>query len=178
MSRGSRGSGQEGTTGRVLVDASGLIALARIGRLELLGHLLGTVHVTRSVLSEVTEPDEPGADRIERLVEAGDIRVVEDDEAPEPLLDLGLGPGEASLIAASGPDDHVILDDRNARRAAQARGIRFTGLLGLLVAGVRGGYLDATEGISVLRALARSDFRMTVELYDWARERMEQTGQG
>lgn len=163
----------------MLLDASGLIALARIGRLQILPTVVGRVHVTRAVLAEATEPDEPGAGAILDLVDEGSITLIETadkdegEEAVQALTELGLGPGEASLIAACTEQDTLVLDDGNARRAARARGLRLTGLLGLLVAAVERGRLPRDEGIDTLRALARSDFRMTVELYDWARERME-----
>ncbi len=161
----------------MLVDASGLIALARIGRLQILPTVVGRVHVTRAVLAEATEPDEPGAGAILDLVNEGIITVIDppdtDEGDPEGLTELGLGPGEASLIVACREKDTLVLDDGNARRAARARGRRLTGLLGLLVAAVEQGRLTRDTGLGTLRALARSDFRMTVELYDWARERME-----
>lgn len=163
----------------MLVDASGLIAMARIGQADLLPELVGPLHTTPTVLSEATEPDEPGAHRIEELVDRGDLALVEaphadtGTDATEQLAALGLGPGEASLIAACKPRDTLVLDDANARRVAQARGLPFTGLLGLLVAAVDRGRLSPARGLAIVRALARSDFRMTVELYDWAREEME-----
>lgn len=158
---------------RVLVDTSALIAMSRIGELDLLADLLDRFHVTPAVFSEATEPDEPGASSITALEAEGSLVLLESQEVPEKLLELGLGPGEASLIAACRPEDRLVLDDANARRVAQARELRFTGLLGLMVTAVETGNLSTKRGLGVLKALARSDFRMTVEMYDWARERMK-----
>lgn len=152
--------------------------MVRIGELDLLGALLGRFHVTPAVLSEATEPDEPGASSITELAEEGPMVILENREVPGDLLDLGLGPGEASLIAACRPEDRIVLDDLNARRVARARELRYTGLLGLLVTAVETDRLPAERGIDLLKALSRSDFRMTVDLYDWARERMEGSAPG
>lgn len=160
----------------MLVDASGLIAMARIGQLDLLVELAGPPHTTPTVLAEATEPDEPGASEIDQLADDGGIVQVDgpdDDKVLGDLVDLGLGPGEASLVAVDRSEDLLVVDDANARQAARSRGLPFTGLLGLLVAAADRGRLAPGRGLKVLKALARSDFRMTVELYDWAREQME-----
>ncbi len=46
---------------------------------------------------------------------------------------LGRGEREAIALALTKPDPLVILDDRSARREAQRLGIRFTGVLGIML---------------------------------------------
>jgi hypothetical protein len=88
----------------------------------------------------------------------------------------GLGPGESSTILAATKLDVLILDDRAARLDAKARGLRVTGLLGLLVRGARSRRIEAREAVATLEALAKGPFRMTAELYAWARTELENTG--
>lgn len=157
--------------GRVLVDASTLIALARIGELELLTELVGRVHVTPQVATECLVEGQPAVKTLEAFLKGPSAAVIKESDVPT-ADELGLGPGESSLFTAHQPGDSLVLDERNARALALARGIRHTGLLGLLVQGVEEGLLAASRGIEILEKLARGDFRMTVELYDWARGRM------
>lgn len=165
---------------RVLADASTLIAMAQIGELEVLRDLLGEVHVTEAVEDELVDPAYPDGRALRGALEAGWVRVVGTGGGPgatdeEDQDARGLSAGEASVIAEAGPDDLAVLDDLVARRVADVAGVRYTGLLGLLVAGVRHGRMGASRGLDILGKLARSDFRMTVELYDWARVAMEET---
>lgn len=135
--------------------------------------------------AEADAPGQPGTDALRAAREAGWIRIV---EAPGTRREPGdrdrpgdppaaappaLGLGEASLFEAARPDDRLVLDDPNARRFAEARGLAYVGLVGLLVRAVEEDVVPADRGLSVLSGLARSDVRMSVELYDWARERIE-----
>lgn len=159
--------------GRVLVDASSLIALTNIGALDLLKRLFGTIHTTPVVQEEVVVGDQPGhtalAATFDDSIITHDAPKVPDD----PLPRLGLGPGETSLLHLARDADLLLIDDRNARRYADVHGLRRKGLLGLLVTAVTRGRLDPDEGLQLLRRLAESDFRMTIELYQWAIGRIE-----
>lgn len=166
---------------RKLVDASTLIALARIGELGVIHRILAAIHLTPQVVKELDSPETPEQVPLEGFLDGPGVRVVEDPLQAEGTTEadlhefegLGLGEGEASLFLVHEPGDVLIIDDQNARRLAQVRGIRRTGLLGLLVAAVERGRIDAAHGFAVLRKLSQSDFRMTVALYDWARSRIE-----
>src|SRR2546428_1944039 len=77
---------------------------------------------------------------------------------------LGLGIGEASLFETP-KGDRLILDEIPARTVAEAEGGEYTGLLGLLLAGVEAGAIPAPRARGVLEKLARSSFRMSADLY-------------
>jgi uncharacterized protein len=151
---------------RVLCDASTLIALAAAGRLDFLPRVLGPVHITAAVADEVAQG--PGASSVKPALEAGWLKLL---EGKGPSLP-GLGDGESSLIAAARPSDLLVLDDRAARLEAKARGLKVTGLLGVLVHGRETGALGKEEAVAALTALAKGDFRMTAELYAWAMGRL------
>jgi predicted nucleic acid-binding protein len=78
--------------------------------------------------------------------------------------------GEASLLLAARCEDRLILDEPSARRFAESMGLRFTGLIGLLVAAVKTKRLEKGEVVDVLNKLARSDFRISSDLLLWAEE--------
>lgn len=155
---------------RTLADASSLIALAEVGELDLLRDALGEVTVPETVLDEAVAPDTAGADALRDAVDAGWIEVLPDPDQEGTADPLGLDPGEASLFQLAQPGDALLLDEREARRFADASGFPYTGVLGLVVGAVRAGRVGPERGSAVVRKLARSDFRMTTALYDWALE--------
>ncbi len=83
------------------------------------------------------------------------------------LRKYGLDLGEASLFLAAEPDDRLIFDE--------AKGLKFTGLIGLVVAAVRTGKLTNEEAMEIIDRLATGDFRISLELYLWAREEIQRT---
>jgi predicted nucleic acid-binding protein len=96
-------------------DASPLIGLARIDRLDLLQTLDAPIRVTQQVWQEVVaSPERPGAQRLLLAEEAGAIVVVQEGDPDKyPMLD----PGEASTIsAARAAGGAIIVDERRARR--------------------------------------------------------------
>lgn len=162
--------------GRVLVDASGLLALAKVGRLALLRRRYGRAFTTSLVVDEVAADETGTLQPIREALEDGWLATAEAEPPDEPRP--GVDAGEASLLRAATTEDLLILDEQPARRVAQARGLRFTGILGLLVHAVRDGELGPEEGREALRRLARSDFHMTVGLLDWALERIDEAEAG
>ena len=75
-----------------------------------------------------------------------------------------MGMGEASLIETP-KGDRLILDEIPARTVAEAEGRDYTGVLGLLLAGVWAGAITASRAQEILEKLARSSFRMSADLY-------------
>lgn len=100
----------------VVFDSSALITLARIGRLELLHRMVGTVHVPDAVFEEVVQK---GAGR------PGSAEVAQ--------ADWVLRPAEAIILAKELVADLLVIDDAAARRIAETEGQLVVGLLGLLI---------------------------------------------
>src|SRR3989454_8771933 len=71
---------------------------------------------------------------------------------------LGLGIGEASLFETP-KGDRLILDEIPARTVAEAEGREYTGLLGLLLAGVEAGGNPSPRARGHLVKLVRNTFR-------------------
>jgi predicted nucleic acid-binding protein len=90
------------------------------------------------------------------------------------LRKYGLGLGEGSLLLVARHEDRLVLDDANARRFAESKELRFTGLIGLLVAAVKTKRLKKEKAANVLDKLARSDFRISSDLLLWAKEEIGQ----
>ena len=120
----------------VVSDSSPLIALSRIGRLDILASFYKRILVPAEVLHEVTVAGRglPGAGEVRNALW---IDVVPQRSPTDPLLEAacqGLGAGErgAILLAKSLPADLVLLDESKARRIARAAGLAIVGCLGVL----------------------------------------------
>ncbi|MCX9009493.1 MAG: hypothetical protein OIN66_00080 [Candidatus Methanoperedens sp.] len=157
---------------RIFVDSSTLIALARIGKLYILRTVFTEIYITDAVQHEILKEESPDAEAFREALD-GWIRIADYEGNPVELRKYGLDKGEASLFLAAKPGDRLVLDEANARRYAETKGLNFTGLIGLIVASVRAGRLTGGEGLEIINRLATGDFRMSLELYLWAREEIE-----
>jgi hypothetical protein len=144
-----------------VVDTTVLIALARLGRIDLLPRLYERVLAPDVVYREALSPP-ARADNvlIRQAFDEGDIDVVatQGDATAEPQV-AGLGAGEAAAITlARALGAVVVLDDRRARRAARSLGLRVIGSVGLLVQARRGGLIPAV--LPLVHELEASGFRI------------------
>jgi len=125
----------------VVSNSSPLIALARIGRLNLLTSLFKQILIPAEVQHEVTVVGR-GLAGAEEVRNANWIEVKAHKSPADPSLtqacqNLGAGERGAILLAKSLPADLVLLDEWKARHVAQAAGLPIMGCLGVLEAGAR-----------------------------------------
>ncbi len=148
---------------RTFVDTSTIIALSKIGKLDLLRKLLGRIYITKSIEKELLRHRFPETDKIKEVI--GDwIVPVEVKGNIEQYTKYGLGEGEATLFLTD-KKARLIIDELNARRIADVENREYTGLLGLIVAAVETKRIDRKKAEDVIDKLAESDFRMTVVIY-------------
>jgi len=143
----------------VIADNSPLSALAEIGQLEILKRLYGRIVIPDSVAREAIHPNAPEALRDWITSQPAWL-----DQVPDPtniLLETSsLGAGEASAISLAWnhrANALLLLDDRSARRLADAMGLRITGVGGILVAAARLGMLDFEDTVAQLQ---QTSFRL------------------
>jgi predicted nucleic acid-binding protein len=125
-----------------IADASVLIALAKMRRLDLLHSVYGDVLIGPEVKAETVDAGKrisaPGVERIEKALDDSWLQVArlspkEKSMARSMVSKGGLDAGEAeSLALASSRKLVVILDDRAARSFAEVMGITFLGTAGML----------------------------------------------
>jgi predicted nucleic acid-binding protein len=145
-------------TGIVIADSSPLIALERIGRLDVLPALFGTVVVPPAVAREIAAKGLLSDWMIVRpLPDPLDVRLAEST--------LDAGEREAIGLALQTNVDRLILDDESARRVALRFGLPVTGTLGVLILAKRTGIVDAVRPL--LDALAAAEFRIDRRLRAW-----------
>ena len=141
-------------TNLVVTDATCLIALERLGSLDILPALF-VVHAPPAVVAEFG-----------RRPAWLDVRMPPDPRrVTELLLSLDKGEAEAIALAESYEDARLLLDERKGRRVAEALGLRVTGTAGVLLAAKAVGLIPAVRPL--LDALIRDhEFRLSERLYD------------
>lgn len=148
---------------RTFVDSSTIIALSKIGELDLLKKLLGKIYITKTIEKEMLRHKYPETDKIRKGI--GDwIVSIKVKGNTKQYTKYGLDEGEASLFLTD-KKARLIIDELNARRVADVESRDYTGLLGLIVAAVEVKKIDKKKAKDVITKLAESDFRMTVVLY-------------
>jgi len=140
----------------VVADAGPLIGLARIGRLNILRKLFGTIVIPPQVFHELElSKDRPGTKAILEAIDAGWIKL-EKIKKPNKLKRLHLlvdaGEADAILLALEQDSRMLIIDDKKGRKTAKNIGLPIVGTGGILVAAKRAGHL--IEVTSVLNDLA------------------------
>jgi uncharacterized protein len=154
---------------KVYADATALIGLSRIGRLDLLRLLPNPVGVTTHVWGEVTaDAAKPGIPELLRAREDGLLSVVEEGDAGAfPQLDAG---ESTVLTAAAAARAAVLVDERKARALIeQDAGLRQAithvgGIVGLILLAKRTGLVPEVRPL--LDDLVRHSFRISPILYD------------
>ena len=131
------------------VNASPLIYLARIRRLDLLRVLSGPIVVPAVVVQELAAgvPREPA---VEAVAEAGWLEVVhEPPPVPDDIRAWDLGAGESAVLAwaRNRPGALAVMDDLQGRRCANSLGVPVMGTLAILLAAKRTGLLDTIRGV-------------------------------
>jgi predicted nucleic acid-binding protein len=137
----------------VIADTSCLIALANIGKLNILESLCKTVCITNEIAAEFGEPLPPWI----QIVPVKDtVRL----QAVHNSLDLG--ESSAIALALETANSLLVLDDGKARRFARNLGIEMTGTAGLLITAYEGGFLDDIR--SIIDILRRQNFYLPANI--------------
>jgi hypothetical protein len=151
---------------KVISDASSLINLARIRELALLHRLYGDILIPAAVWQEVVIDGvgRPGSEEIERAPWI-EVKQVENQALVHALRqDLDAGEAEAIALSVELQADLLIMDERWGREAAARFGIRYIGLIGILIAVKRRGWIEAIKPhLDALRDVA--GFRVRDALY-------------
>ena len=150
MGRGDAAGRAGGRHSPVVSNASPLIALDRIGRIELLAGAFGDIVVPGAVIGEI------GSIGLAPWIhEQNPIDLID----PQ-MLASGLGIGEREAIALALEIDarRVLLDDGPARRVATRLGLPVMGTGGVLIVAKRRGILPAVR--PVLDELIATGFRL------------------
>lgn len=154
----------------VVVNSTPIIALAGIGRLDLLRCLAPEVLVPPAVWEELESGGErPGGQA--DLAAAPWIKVATLEESAGAVLLADLGRGEAEVIALARQVGArlVVIDDRLGRRHAARLGLPVTGTIGVLVLAKERRLV--TEVLPLMRRLEENGLYLSQRLKSWVRAR-------
>ena len=148
----------------VVADTSPICYLQVIGHVDLLPALFGQILVPGAVRDELTHSRAPLA--VQEFMQQSpawlDVRpVVAKTDAG--LEKLHPGEREAIILAETSGADLIILDEKAARQLAAERGLRVTGLLGVLDEAATRGLIDLP---AVVERLRQTTFRASPRLLE------------
>lgn len=142
---------------RIVSNASPLINLARIGKLDLLRELYGRLLIPEAVWREVVVDGagQPGADEVEGIVWI-ERRAAKNKQLLQALQqELDAGEAETIALALEEGADWLLMDDHLGRETAHHLKLRCIGLVGVLIAAKHKGLISAIKPfLDALRDLA------------------------
>jgi uncharacterized protein len=150
----------------IVADSSPLKHLSKIGRLELLRKVYGTILIPRGVWEEVVTEGQgrPGGSEVEKGVEEGWIRTGRVSVSRRLMAEGAEGADGEVIAMARERKVPLLTNDRPLAAIARARGVRVVWLTQALVEAVEKRVLSAREGRVVLRELVGAGLRVRSEV--------------
>lgn len=150
----------------VVSNSSALINLSRIGKLALLQDWYAEVHVPEAVWQEavVSGEGQVGANEIKAASWIKTERVNNLELVKALRQELDAGEAEAIALALEAHAELLLMDERLGRDTARHLGLRFIGLIGVLVEAKRRRLIPTIKAeLDALRDVA--GFRIAEDLY-------------
>ena len=150
---------------KVFSNAGPLMALCKLGQLDLLYRLFGRLRFSTSVYQEVvirgSQRGYPDAVLIKLALQRKQLVVLDViyDDLPSDIASLPIDAGEkeAIYLATRVPNSLVLLDDLKAREEAKARKLAVKGTIGVMVQAYRNGLVSLDEMGTIFEAIIASD---------------------
>jgi predicted nucleic acid-binding protein len=150
----------------VVSNASALINLARIGKLNLLRELYGELVIPEAVWHEVVVEGtgQPGADEVQAAAWIKTQAATNSQLVHALQQELDAGEAEAIALALEIGAELLLMDEHLGRESARHLGLHYTGLIGVLIETKRKGLIRAVKPhLDALRDIA--GFRIRETLY-------------
>lgn len=151
----------------VVADASPLIFLAKLNRLDWIGQETGmSIHLSSLVHAEVMGPNvaEVEGQRLKAFFSR--CRIHSSRKTSSYATALSAADNASLALAIRLKAERLLSDDRILRAMSEAQGIRPMGTLGLLLGAHRQGRLSADETRRLLDALVSvHGFRISIQVY-------------
>jgi hypothetical protein len=128
----------------IISNSSPLIALAKIGRFDLLRDLFKEINISKAVHREIAVrgKEKIGEKEVTQGIKKGWIKVLEVREREPYALLLGEGEGETIALAKERRARFVIMDDRKGYILAKTLGITVIGTLGVILLAYKSGMIS------------------------------------
>ncbi|MBD2777674.1 DUF3368 domain-containing protein [Iningainema tapete] len=133
----------------IVADTTPLSELAKVGRLELLRDIFGTVIIPQEVYNEVTVGNYPAARLVPvaswiEVQPVGSIQMV---QALQVQTDLDLGECAAIVLAQELKAEQLLIDDLDARKLAKSIGLPLIGTVGVLLLAKEKGLIFSVKDV-------------------------------
>lgn len=157
----------------VIINSGPLMALAKLGLVELPSRLYGQVSLATAVFTEVVvqgrERGYSDAFLVQLAIKQGKLSVVKVNESdlPSDIQDLPLDAGEKQTLYLAQRDkaDLVLFDDEKVREEAKRRGLSIRGTLGVIIQAYRTGLFQLNDVESIIETIMnREDIWISEEL--------------
>ena len=162
----------------VVCDASPLIFLAKLDRLDLIKQVLkGEIFVLQCVIDELqsgkaTQQESLRLSQFLKAVEIIDFEVAD-------VIPSALSKSDQSTLqwAIENNADWLLADERLLRRVASEEGIKVIGFLGILLGAASSKFITAKEvNEAVDAAISKHGCRISVAVYQRVRKELEKIG--
>lgn len=146
----------------VVSDTSVLCYLVLIHKIQLLEHLYQQVFIPTVVRDELLHPSAPSEVSVWASNLPAWVNVRETQSQPDAALAvLDRGEQSAILLAEELQAELILMDERRGRQLARSRGLRVTGLVGILDDAAGAGLINLS---AVLAALQTTSFWVSPKL--------------
>jgi len=152
----------------VVSNATPLIYLAKVGRLNLLRMVFGEVFIPEEVKVEVVDRGKQLGERdayvVEKAVEDGWLKVLRVEILEIPIK---LEPGEVAVLSLAKKlgQREVLVDEISARTAARLMGLTPRGTVFVLLKALEIKEIGLSEFLDALSDLVKHGFRLKEEVY-------------
>ncbi len=145
---------------KLVVNASPIISLARIGCADFLSRLFDKFIIPEGVFQEITEYkyNDPAVEWLNAQNYQAIIRTI---EVPEIISEWNLGKGESQVVAfaCQSRDFAAAIDDRAAKKCAEVFSISISGTIAIIIKAKQMGLTPKAEPL--LSALRANGFRIS-----------------
>lgn len=148
----------------VVLSTSPIYYLVLIGEVDVFSQLFGRVIIPQAVCDELSAPEVPIQLQNWIAQPPAWLEIQSAVNTPETMLErLYPGERETIVLAEQLGADLLVLDEKAARQLAVARGLKVTGLLGLLDEAATRGFIDLP---TVVKRLQQTSFRASPSLLE------------
>jgi hypothetical protein len=151
----------------VISDTSAITALLQIGQIDLLEKLFHEILIPEAVRDELLKNHSslPVYLRCERVKNRAEVNRL--------LAEIDLGEAEAIALAKERHADILLIDELKGRRVAEREGLRFVGLMGVLVQAKQKHFIKSVRDLTAeLERVA--DFRVSHKIKSAAYQRADE----
>ena len=150
----------------IVSNTSPISNLAKVGRLTLLQKLYDTILIPSAVYHELL--DERAGEAVITAVQAANwlrIQPVQNQELVGELRSrVNVGEAEAITLAIEVNASRILIDERLGRQVAADRGLKITGVLGILLVAKRQGAITMVKPM-MNDLVTQAGFRISSQLY-------------